>query len=331
MKFNAYRIHRKDKTVHADFEDMDIQALTQGDVLIKVAWSSVNYKDALAATGKGRILRQYPLNGGIDLSGTVERCDTDAFQPGDKVLVCGGLLSEMFDGGFSEYARVPSDIVVPMPSGLSLKEAMSLGTAGFSAALAVSRLLENGQRPDHGPILVTGATGGVGSYSICLLKQLGFSVTAMTGKTDQKPYLELIGADKVVSREELSITDRPMETPQWGGVIDSVGGETLSQLTKAVVPWGNIASVGLAGGIGLETTVLPFILRGVSLLGVNSIEMPSDRRQAIWQKLGDTWKPDCMDTITTQQINFDQLPEVFDQYMQGSMIGRTIVAIDKTQ
>jgi len=325
--FTAFRIHQQGKGVIAGFEQLTLDDLTPGDVVIKVHYSGINYKDALAATGKGRILRTSPLNGGIDLAGTVMQSQDENFRQGDSVLVCGCGLSEVRDGGYAEYARVPACCVVKMPAGLNEFEAMILGTAGFTAGLAVQRLEDNGQTPDMGPILVTGATGGVGSLATNMLAQLGYEVVALTGKTDQDDYLKLLGASRSLDRNSLEMGEKPMEKAVWGGAVDSLGGKTLSWLTRVVKPWGSIASIGLAQGWNVETTVMPFILRGVSILGINSIEMPVAVRQKVWTRLGQDLKPNQLDNIVAKTIAFDELPNAFDGFMEARVVGRTVVHI----
>lgn len=326
--FKAFRIHNVEKQIKAGFEQITIDDLTEGEVVIKVAYSDINYKDALAATGKGRILRTYPLVGGIDLSGVVAQSSDARFKEGDKVLVCGAQLSEIYDGGYAEYARVKADAVVPLPSALTLRDAMAIGTAGFTAAIAVQRMEDNGQIPERGPIVVTGATGGVGSFAISMLAGLGYEVLAFTGKADQRDYLTSIGASDLLLRHELEMGTKPLEAAQWGGAVDNVGGDTLGWLTRTVVPWGNIASIGLAGGFKLESTVMPFILRGVSLLGINSIEMPYSVRDRAWERIGSDLKPKQLDVIAPRTIDFDELPNAFDDYISASVTGRTVVAIN---
>ncbi len=325
--FKAFRIHDDDGTIRAEFEQMEVDDLTEGEVIIRVSYSDVNYKDALAATGKGKILRKPPLNGGIDLAGTVDSSSDNRFKEGDRVLVCGCGLSEVHDGGYAEFARIPADCVVKIPDGISEREAMAVGTAGFTAALAVMRMEQNGQSPEHGPIVVTGATGGVGSIAIDMLAGRGYSITAFTGKKDQHDYLRSLGVTDFIDRNEIEMGTRPLEKAQWGGAVDNVGGDTLGWLTRTVKPWGNIASIGLAGGFKLETTVMPFILRGVSLLGINSIEMPSSMRDEAWQRLASDLKPKHLDKIVTNEVRFDNLPSVFDDYISASVTGRTIVKI----
>lgn len=329
-KFTAFRIHKNDKTITSGYEQIGLDDLTEGEVVIKVAYSDINYKDALAATGKGRILRTYPLVGGIDLSGVVVSSVDKRFQCGDKVLVCGAQLSELYDGGYSEYARVKASSVVNLPKGMSLRDAMALGTAGYTAAIAVQRMEDNGQIPERGPIVVTGATGGVGSFAINMLSNLGYEVVAFTGKIEQEDYLKSLGASALINRNEIDMGSKPLENAQWGGAVDNVGGETLAWLTRTTNVWGNIASIGLAGGIGLESTVMPFILRGVSLLGINSVEMPESVRTNAWQRLATDLKPSKLNMIAPTTIKFSALSSAFDAYVDGSVTGRTVVAIDSS-
>ena len=325
--FNAFRINQIDKKIVAGFERLELDQLTDGEVVIEVHWSGINYKDALAGTGKGKILRRYPLNGGIDLSGRVVSSTDARYQAGDSVLVCGCGLSETADGGYAEMARVNADCVVPLPDGLSLREAMILGTAGFTAAMAVIRMEQNGQTPDLGPVVVTGATGGVGSMAIDMLSARGYAVTAFTGKSEQHDYLRALGATDFIDRHQVDMGTRPLERATWGGAVDNAGGDTLAWLTRTVKPWGNIASIGLVDDIKLNTTVMPFILRGVSLLGVNSIEMPNTVRDAVWRRLADDLKPAHLPQMVTREIAFAQLTELFDSYLDGSNYGRSIVRI----
>ncbi|MEW6983479.1 oxidoreductase [Colwelliaceae bacterium 6471] len=325
--FKAFRIHNVDNKISSGFETISLDDLTDGEVVIQVAYSDINYKDALAATGKGKILRTYPLVGGIDLSGVVLSSTDDRFANGDKVLVCGAQLSELYDGGYTQYARVKSSAVVPLPQGISLWDAMALGTAGYTAAIAVQRMEDNGQIPERGPIVVTGATGGVGSFAINMLASLGYEVHAFTGKAEQHDYLTELGATTLINRHTLEMGTKPLEKAQYGGAVDNVGGETLSWLTRVIAPWGNIASIGLAGGYKLESTVMPFILRGVSLLGINSVEMPLSVRAKAWQRLATDLKPSKLKTIAPITIAFDDLPQAFNGYIDGTVTGRTVVAI----
>ena len=325
--FKAFRIDREEKQIIAGFQDLHLNDLTEGEVVIKVSWSGINYKDALAGTGKGQILRQYPLNGGIDLAGSVMESRDSRYQEGDTVLVCGCGLSETADGGYAEVARVCGDCVIPIPEGMSERDAMGIGTAGFTAALAVMRMEQMGQKPEMGPVVVTGATGGVGSFAIDMLAAKDYDITAFTGKTEHYDYLKNLGASDFIDRHTLEMSGRPLDKALWGGAVDSVGGDTLAWLCSTVKPFGNIASIGLAGGYKLETTVMPFILRGVSLIGINSIEMPTEMRNRAWERLGDDLRPKHLDDIVTREITFADLPNAFDAYLSASILGRTVVKI----
>jgi len=322
----ALRIHKTDDGTEARLEAMQVEDLSDGNVLIKVRYSSINYKDALAVTGKGKIVRKPPLNAGIDAAGVVESSEDERFSAGDEVVVTGYFLSETRDGGYAEYLRVPADCVVALPQGLTLFEAMALGTAGFTAGLAKRRLLENNQTPELGPIAVSGATGGVGSYAIDLLSNAGFEVIALTRKADQAgDYLRSLGAAQVVAPDEYMGDGKPMAAARLGGAVDSVGGALLAALLTQVVPYGNIAAIGLAGGFKLETTVMPFILRGVGLLGVHSVECPMPWRQEIWQDLAGASKPKKLDSIVQQTIGLGDLAQACEAIIAGEIQGRTVV------
>ncbi len=327
QKFRAFRIDRKDGRHQAGFETIVLDQLTAGDVVIKALYSGINYKDALAATGKGDILRKFPLVGGIDVSGVVEKSDVTGFKNGDPVLVCGGGLSETLDGGYADYVRVPSDRVVSLPSTLSLYESMAIGSAGFSAALALDTMQINGQTPKQGPVVVTGSSGGVGSYAIDLFSGLGYQVVAITGKPECRDYLKSLGAAEVLIREDLELGTRALEKGLWGGAVDSVGGDLLAWLTRTVKPRGNIASIGLAAGVNLKTTVFPFILRGINLLGINSVFCPAILRQKIWQRLAGDLRPRHINKIVNHVIPLQQIPDVFQDYLNSAVIGRTVVKI----
>ena len=327
MPLKAFRIHDENGRIVARYETLELSDLSPGNVVIRVSWSGINYKDALAATGAGKILRKYPLVGGIDLAGVIEQSSDARYQPGDRVLVTGCDLSETRDGGYAELARVPGDSVVPIPQGLDERSAMAIGTAGFTAALAIHRMEANGQVPSLGPVVVTGATGGVGSLAIDMLSALGYQVTALSGKADAASYLREIGASQVLLRQGVDYGSRPLERAQFGGAIDNVGGETLTWLTRTVGYGGNIASVGLAGGAKLETTVMPFILRAVSLLGINSVSTPRDTRLAVWKRLATDLAPRHLSRIVTREIPFDLLAGSFQDYVKGAIIGRTIVRV----
>ncbi len=328
-RFKAFRIHKENGTIHARFDSLSLEDLGAGDVVVRVAWSSINYKDALAATGKGRILRRFPLVGGIDLAGTVVESRDRRSSKGDRVLVTGCGLGEEHDGGYAEYARVRGEWVIPIPAGLDAKRAMGIGTAGFTAALAIHRMEHNGQRPKNGPVVVTGATGGVGSFAVNMLAGRGYEVVAVTGKADQVPYLKKLGASSVLSRGEIDFGKRPLESIQWAGAIDNVGGEMLTWLTRTTGWWGNIASIGLAGSHELATTVMPFILRGVNLLGINSMATPRSLRLRVWKRIADDLKPSKIGLIASKVVAFDDLPGAFDALLEGRVTGRSVVRIGR--
>ncbi len=323
--FRAFRISSDGKNYDAAIRRITLDELSAGEVVIKVAYSSVNYKDALAGTGKGKILRSFPLNGGIDVAGYVVMSSDPNFKEGDAVLVTGCGLSETRDGGYSEYARLQAKWVIPLPAGLSLREAMILGTAGFTAALALYRMQCNGQTPAMGPIVVTGATGGVGTLAIDILTRAGYQAHAISGKLEHFDFLIDLGAKQCLSRTDLYWGQRPLETSRWAGAIDNVGGEMLAGLTRVIHPYGNIASCGLAGGPELATTVMPFIIRGVSVLGIASAITARPLRDTLWQHLASDWKPAHLERIATQEIGLEQLPDVFARMLSGSSFGRTLV------
>lgn len=325
--FDAFRIHQRNGTVESGIEAITLDDLSDGDVVIRVSHSSVNYKDALAATGEGRILRRYPLVGGIDLAGRVEHSADQRYRPGDPVLVTGCGLSETHDGGYSGYARVAGDWVIPMPDGLDAWQAMCVGTAGFTAALAIHRMERNGQSPEQGAVVVTGASGGVGSLAVDMLAGRGYEVVAVSGKPGAIDYLTGLGASRVLARDEVDYGRRPLEKVQWAGAIDNVGGEMLTWLTRTVGFWGNIASIGLVASHELNTTVMPFILRGVNLLGINSSATPRSWRLEVWDRIASDLAPRHLETIGTRTVELAELPGVFEQYLRGTVTGRTVVQI----
>jgi len=326
-RFEAFRIHDDAEGYRSGIETMRVGDLSPGEVLVKVAWSSVNYKDALAGTGKGKILRRFPLNGGIDAAGYVAASTDPAFREGDAVLCTGCGLSETRDGGYAEYVRFDSKWTVRLPAGLTLRESMALGTAGFTAALALLRMTRNGQVPEMGPVVVTGATGGVGSLAIDILTRAGFEAHAITGKVDQFDWLIGLGAKQCIAREGLHWGQRPLETARWAGAIDNVGGDMLAGLTRVIRPYGNIASCGLAASADLATTVMPFILRGVSLLGIASAGTARAIRDEVWERLASDWKPANLDEIANREVALAGLPPVFDTMLAGESHGRTVVRI----
>lgn len=311
----------------AALEAISLDRLSAGNVVVRVAWSGINYKDALAVTGKGRILRGSPRTPGIDLAGHVVQSADARYREGDAVLVTGCNIGEQLDGGYSEYARLPADILVPLPRGLTLKQAMALGTAGFTAALALRRMLENHQVPEMGTIAVTGPTGGVGSIALGLFRQAGFTTAAITGKPGQAAFLKAMGADEIVDRATVNLGSKPLEAATWGGAVDNLGGDTLAWLTRTVKPWGNIASIGLAQAHTLNTTVMPFILRGVSVLGIHSVECPRAWRLALWEQLQGAWKPTTLDALITRTVTLDTLPAACEAAIAGTVTGRVLVQI----
>ena len=326
-RFTAYRIHEIEKQIVARFERLTLDDLAPGEVVVKVAYSSVNYKDALAATGKGKILRRFPLVGGVDLAGTVVSSTDRRFRKGQKVLVTGCGLGEDHDGGYAEFARVKGEWVIPIPKGYNPKSAMMLGTAGFTAALAIHRLEHNGLHPKGGPVIVTGATGGVGSIAVNMLARRRYEVVAVTGKRDSQDYLKQLGASSILLRDEIDYGSRPLERIQWQGAVDNVGGEMLTWLTRTVGWWGSIASIGLAGSHELHTTVMPFILRGVNLLGINSMATPRELRLKVWKRIATDLKPAKLALIAGETVAFDALPGVFPRVLAGQHRGRVVVEV----
>ncbi|MGH8566566.1 MAG: oxidoreductase [Gammaproteobacteria bacterium] len=325
--FRAFRVHREADTTRGHVERIDLHDLSPGDVVIDAAYSSVNYKDALGATRAGKILTRFPLVAGVDVAGAVESSEDPRFRPGDRVLVTGYEFGTGHDGGYAERVRVPAEWVVPVPSGLSLREAMALGSAGLTVAMCVKRFEDNGQAPSQGPILVTGASGGVGSLSVDVLSGLGYEVVAVTGKSGARAYLERLGAARILDRHAIDLGSRPLEKAEWAGAIDNVGGDVLAWLTRTTRSLGNICSVGLCAGSALHTTVMPFILRGVGLLGITSAGCPTALRHLLWRRLGTDLRPRHLDEIAATEIGLDDLPRVFEAILKGEVTGRTVVEI----
>lgn len=323
--FTAYRIFEENGKSQGRFVELSLDDLDPGEVIIQTYYSSVNYKDALAATGAGKVIRRFPCVGGVDVSGVVVSSQDARFNVGDEVLVTGYDMGVAHDGGYAEYVRVPADWAVALPQGLTLFEAMALGTAGFTVALAIYRLEQNELSPEKGKVIVTGATGGVGSLAIQMLAQLGYHVVALTGKDSEHEYLKALGASEILPRNEVDLhSTRPLEKPLWAGALDAVGGDTLAWLTRTVQQDGAIASYGNAGGVELNTTVFPFILRGVKLLGVDSAATKMPLRKQIWQRLSDELKPrELAQLIHT--VAFEQLPAIFPKMLRGETHGRTVV------
>lgn len=325
--FKACRVHEQDGGTAGRIETITLDDLSEGEVVIKAAYSDINYKDALAVTGAGRIMRTLPCVAGIDVSGIVHSSTDARYTAGDSVLVTGCNIGEMFDGGFSEYVRVAGDSIIPLPDGLSLRDAMAIGTAGFTAALAVDRMQHNGQTPEMGPIAVTGPTGGVGGFAINMLSNLGFETVAITGKPSESDYLHSIGASNILDRNEIELSKRPLEKNLWAGAVDNLGGDVLSWLTRTTGEWGNVAVIGLAANHKLETSVMPLILRGVNLLGIHSVTMPYNMRQRVWERLASDLKPSCFEQMIQQEVTLEQLPDVTPAYISGEITGRTLVKI----
>lgn len=324
----ALRVHRSQDGVEARVETLQLDDLSEGPVEIRTAWSGINYKDALAVTGRGRIARKDPLVPGIDLAGTVETSEDSRYKPGQPVVVTGWGMGEGHDGGFAEYARVPGDWIVPVPEGLDPRGAMIVGTAGFTAGLALMRMEQNGQRPEHGPILVTGASGGVGSFATLLLSRAGYTVTALTGKPDAADYLRGLGAESILAPDELEASGRPLDKARWAGVVDAVGGATLAGLLPTVQPFGTVAAIGLAGGTDLPTTVMPFILRGVSLLGIESVYCPATLRLKTWERIAGVVGTDDLEAIGHTAVGLEAVPEACERLLDRGVRGRVLVRPD---
>lgn len=314
-----------DQGIHCEIKALPRPEPGPGEVLIKARWSSVNYKDALAATGAGKIMKTLPLIGGVDVAGTVAASQDSRYKEGDAVLVTGYGLGVEVDGGFAEFVKMPADWVVPLPAGLTDFQAMALGTAGFTAGLSVVRMEQNGLAPGQGPVIVTGASGGVGSLAVDMLAGLGHQVTALSGKADQAAYLKALGAAEILDRHSLQMGERPLEKSQWAGAVDTVGGKTLAWLTRTMAYRGVIAACGLAGGIELNTTVMPFILRGVSLLGIDSVACPMAQRLEVWRRLATDLKPRQLESGIARTVPLAQLPGVFQGFLDGTVTGRTVV------
>ena len=327
MKFRAYRVFNEENKIVSRWVDLTLADLDPGDVVIRSAYSSVNYKDALAATGAAKVIRRFPCVGGIDVAGVVVSSQDTRFAAGDKVIVTGYDMGVAHDGGYSELVRVPASWVVHLPLGLSMHDAMALGTAGFTAALSLYRLQQNDVKPENGKVVVTGATGGVASLAISMLSRLAYHVVAITGKDSEHEYLKSLGAQEILPRSAVDLAStRPLEKMQWAAALDSVGGATLAWLTRTMQQNGVIACFGNAGGVELNTTVLPFILRGVRLVGIDSAATAMPLRQKIWHKLANEWRPPHLDRIS-HTVAFEQLPEVFAKILSGNARGRTVIQI----
>ncbi len=325
-KFKAYRLTEADKKMRAEFVECTLDELDPGEVVVRVAYSDVNYKDALAATGKGKILMRPSCIGGIDLSGTVVSSSDGRFAKGDAVLAVGHQLGVKHHGGYAEYARIPADWAVKLPKGMTLWEAMAFGTAGYTAGLAVVRMEHNGLRPANGPVLVDGATGGVGSIAVAALAKLGYAVTALTGKDSESAWLKQLGAKEILLRQSLDLAKiRPLDKATWAGAVDNLGGEVLAWMASTMKFNGVIASIGLAASPSLTTTVLPFILRGVSLLGINSTDCPTpELEREVWQRLATDMRPPMLKEMA-RTVAFAELPKVFEDFINAKVTRRVVI------
>jgi acrylyl-CoA reductase (NADPH) len=317
-QFEALMLRREGDSFSAAIEQLSPAQLPNEGVLVRVEYSGLNYKDGLAVTNKGKIVRRFPIVPGIDLAGTVVESSDPSLQPGDPVLATGCGIGEEYWGGYAAYARLQPEWIIPMPAGYNARDAMALGTAGFTAMLCVEALEHQGVRPDSGPVLVTGATGGVGTVAVMLLSKLGYSVTAVTGKKDAAPLLQQLGATELISREEYSA--------RWAGVVDTVGGVTLARALAETKLYGCVAACGNAGGIKLETTVFPLILRGVTLAGISSVNQPRSRRLTVWPRLAKLLPSGALDTIVTE-IPLAEVPAASERILQGLVRGRTLVRL----
>lgn len=326
--FRALVVEQDGAGVVLGLKDWSVDQLMPGEVTIRVAYSSINYKDGLAVRADGRVVRTYPLIPGIDLAGVVEISADDRFKAGDRVLAHGYDIGVAHHGGLAELARVPARWVVPVPHGLTARQAMALGTAGFTAGLSVARLEEVGLSPSNGPVIVTGASGGVGSTAIDILAARGYTVAASTGSADSHSYLRGLGASEILDRAETSAeSSRPLERTRWAGAVDAVGGSTLAYLLRTMNYGGSVAISGNAGGVAFSATVFPFILRGVNVLGIDSVAVPIERRIAIWERLASDLRPPRLDDAITQEVSLDEAPTVLDRIVRGETRGRTVVRI----
>ncbi|MCM3360998.1 MULTISPECIES: NADPH:quinone oxidoreductase family protein [Bacillaceae] len=326
--FQAVVVDNKDGNFSVETKQVFLEDLSSGEVVIKVHYSGVNYKDGLASTPDGKIVRSYPHIPGIDLAGTVVSSEDSRFKEGDQVIATSYEIGVSHSGGYSEYARIPADWIVPLPTGLSLKEAMIVGTAGFTAALSVQRLLDNGMKPENGPVLVTGATGGVGSFGVAMLSKLGFNVVASSGKKEAEDYLTSIGASSVIGREDVyNGKVKAMDKQLWAGAVDPVGGESLAAILSKITYGGSVAVSGLTGGGAVPTSVFPFILRGVNLLGIDSVYCPMEKRQKIWERIATDLKPEALTSFIYKEVTLEQLPNELPTILEGGITGRIIVAV----
>lgn len=325
--YQAYVVDQPDGRFVLERRRLQMDALQEGEVLIRVQYSSINYKDGLATLEQGKVVKQYPMVPGIDLAGIVAASRHPDYKPNDLVLATGYGLGVEHPGGYAELARVPGDWLIPLPAGLGAREAMVLGTAGLTAALCIDALEQAGIRPDHGPVLVTGATGGVGSLAIAMLAKLGYTVEASTGKMQMRPMIERWGATRIWNREEVCPdTIKPLGKQQWAAAVDTVGGQTLAHVLSSIRYGGAVAACGLTGGAQVPTTVFPFILRGVRLIGIDSVWCSRELRLRMWKRMAGEWKPPTLEDIA-REITFAELPENLAMIQQGHGTGRTVVRI----
>ena len=324
--FAAFTAEKTDDGFRRGITELTLDDLPEGDVVVDVEWSSVNYKDHLAATEKGRVARISPIVPGIDLAGTVRSSDAAGITAGDAVLVHGYDLGVAQHGGYAQVARVPAGWVVPLPDGLTAREAMVVGTAGYTTALSVLALLDHGLDPAAGTVLVTGATGGVGSMAVAMLAGLGFTVAAATGKADAAPFLRGLGASEIVDRDEITDVAKPLQSVRWAGAVDAVGGPTLAHVLATLAPGAAVAASGNVGGADLPTTALPFILRGVTLFGIDSAGTPIDRRREVWARIASDLKPAGLDTMA-QVVDLEHVEGALDEIGRGGVTGRYLVQL----
>lgn len=330
-EFQALVLTKENDEATLSVKKLGLQDLPKGDVLIKVAYSSVNYKDAMVGVHH-QMVKSFPHIPGIDLAGTVVESSDDSYKAGDKVIVTSYKLGTGHHGGFSEVARVPKEWVVPLPDGLTLRESMILGTAGLTAALSVQRLEDNGLTPSQGPVLVAGATGGVGSLAVDMLAKKGYDVTASTGSSSEKNYLEKLGAKEIISREEVTDQDNtPTREKRWAAAVDPVGGSTLQYILSTLKNSGSVATSGLVGGIEVKTTVLPFIGRGVNWLGIDSVQCPMELRRKVWERLADDLKPSNLNEEVVNEVSLEEVEGTLQEILEGRVRGRTIVKLNGSE
>ncbi|AEI15521.1 quinone oxidoreductase, YhdH/YhfP family [Flexistipes sinusarabici DSM 4947] len=328
-KFKAMVISKQGDKFIREIKEKSVEELPEGDVLIKVHYSSLNFKDALSAIGNKGVTRNFPHTPGIDAAGIVQNSKDSTFKEGDEVLVTGFDLGMETDGGFGQFIRVPAEWVVKLPEGLSLRESMIFGTAGFTAGLSVFALAENNTTPEDGEVLVTGSTGGVGSMAIAILSQAGYDLVAVTGKKEKEDFLKELGAIRVISREEADDqSGKPMLKGVWGGAVDTVGGNILATAIKSTKYSGTVTTCGLTQSTEFTSSVFPFILRGVKLIGIDSVQLPMDRRLPVWDKLANEWKPDSLETLTNE-IGLEEVSDNIDLILKGKLTGRTLINLWK--